>query len=583
METIPKAPNLLFLDGGGEMGDIIRTMDWNKSSLGNIETWQTSLRTTLGIILHSSSPMFLFWGEELICFYNDACGQYRDKAEKYHDIGKNGKEIWPGVWDMIGSSILRVFNTAQPISFYDGPVPYTRNGKLDGIFWSYSCSAVYDDNGKKNGVLVICTERGNIQKRVGSSSDMWKQKIFREELEKQIKRRTKELVALNEDLKKREQRYHQMIEEVQDYAILYINRDGIIQNWNKGAEKIKGYKAEEIIGKSFLNFYTEKDRENGLPTKLLNQAAQHNRAVQKGWRVKKDNTLFWASVVITAIHNEKNEVIGFSKVTHDLTAKKATDDALKNKQLELEQKNIELQEMNKELQSFTFISSHDLQEPLRKIQTFALRIAEKEKDNLSENGKYLFKRMQLSAERMQVLIDDLLAYSRTHNMEGDFKITDLNGLIEQVKQDLNEELIQNDVTIDMSDTCQVNIIPFQFRQLIYNLLSNSIKFSNPGKPVHIKIINELLKGGDLKGMGLQNDKIYCHITFSDNGIGFDQQYSDKIFELFQRLHGRTEYPGTGMGLAIIKKIIENHKGAIRAESKLGEGASFHIYIPTEGK
>jgi len=423
----------------------------------------------------------------------------------------------------------------------------------------------------------------NTQGQVGGSTDLRRQKTFREELEKQVRERTAELVALNEDLRKSEQRYHQMIGEVQDYAILYLNREGIVQNWNRGAEKIKGYKAEEIIGKSFYNFYTEKDRKNGLPKKLLNLAVQQNRAVQEGWRVRKDNTQFWASVVITAVHNEKNEVIGFSKVTHDLTAKKETEDALKNKKLELEQKNIELLEMNKELQSFTFISSHDLQEPLRKIQTFALRILEKEKDNLSENGKYLFKRMQLSAERMQTLIDDLLAYSRTHNLESDFKTIDLNHILDQVKQDLKEELVHNNVTIDMPDTCQINIIPFQFRQLIYNLLSNSLKFSDPGRPLHIKIINELVKGADLEDLGLQDNIIYCHITFSDNGIGFDQQYSDKIFQLFQRLHGRNDYPGTGIGLAIIKKIIENHKGAIRAKGKSGEGATFDIYIPAQSK
>ena len=146
---------------------------------------------------------------------------------------------------------------------------------------------------------------GIIHMWVGSSTDIQEQKIFLDELERQVQERTAELVELNESLKKSEQRYHLMVEEVQDYAILYLNPDGIVENWNTGAEKIKGYKAEEIIGKNFSNFYTEEDRKSGLPNRLLGLAARTGKAVQEGWRVRKDNTLFWASVVITAVHNEK--------------------------------------------------------------------------------------------------------------------------------------------------------------------------------------------------------------------------------------------------------------------------------------
>ena len=303
--------------------------------------------------------------------------------------------------------------------------------------------------------------------------------------------------------------------------------------------------------------------------------------MQQGWRVKKDGTPFWASVVITAVHNNAKEVIGFSKVTHDLTAKKEADDALKNKTLELEEKNIELEKMNKELQSFAYISSHDLQEPLRKIQTFATRIAEKEKDNLSENGKDLFKRMRVSAERMQSLIDDLLAYSRTHTLERDFEKVSLNAVIEKVTQDLKEEIQQKHASVKIETTCEVNIIPFQFRQLFYNLISNSLKFSKPETPLLITINSEYANGSKLENENLHSTTNYCHITVQDNGIGFESQYNDKIFELFQRLHGKSEYRGTGVGLAIVKKIVENHNGFIAAKGEAGKGATFHIYIPVD--
>jgi PAS domain S-box-containing protein len=426
-------------------------------------------------------------------------------------------------------------------------------------------------------------ERGAIQMWVGTSTDIQEQKKFGQELERQVTERTAELEKLNKSLKKSEERYHLMVEEVQDYAILYLNCDGIVENWNAGAERIKGYKAGEIIGKNFANFYTLEDRQNGLPKKLLSVAVRENKAVQEGWRVRKDQTLFWASVVITALHNENGEVIGFSKVTHDLTEKKEADDTLRKQKLELEQKNAELEKINKELQSFAYISSHDLQEPLRKIQTFASRIIEKEKDNLSETGRDLFGRMQKAAERMQSLINDLLAYSRTHTLEKDFELLNLEAIIQKVRQDLKEEIEQKHATINILGTCDLRVIPFQFQQLFFNLINNSLKFSNPKKALTITINSKYAPGGKLEKKNLQPETNYCHIIVSDNGIGFEPQYNEKIFELFQRLHGKNEFPGTGIGLAIVKRIVENHNGIITANGKEGEGATFDIYIPEYGK
>ena len=371
-----------------------------------------------------------------------------------------------------------------------------------------------------------------------------------------------------------------MVEEVQDYAILYLNRDGTIENWNKGAEKIKGYKASEIIGKNFSVFYTEQDRKNGLPQFLLNQAAQTGRAGQQGWRVRKDGTLFWASVVITAVHNEAKEVIGYSKVTHDLTEKKQAEDQLKANAALLEQKNAELEKMNKELQSFAYISSHDLQEPLRKIQTFASQIVQKEVQNLSPEGKDKFQRMQNAAKRMQNLIEDLLSYSRTSTSERKFEKTDLKKIIDEVTEDLKEEIQKQNARIEIGKLCQAQIIPFQFRQLIHNLLSNSLKFTKAGTTPLIKIEDEVAKGSKLN-KDLDPNANYCHLRVSDNGIGFEPQYKDKIFEVFQRLHGKDQYPGTGVGLAIVKKIVENHNGIITATAEPGKGARFDIYFPAE--
>lgn len=420
---------------------------------------------------------------------------------------------------------------------------------------------------------------GKILKWVGAFTDIHTEKAFTHELEQQVAARTKELNLMNESLQKSEERYHLMVEEVQDYAILYLNHEGTVENWNLGAEKIKGYKAEEIVGQNFSKFYTEQDRKSNLPQKLLNIAIEKGKATQEGWRVRKDGSYFWASVVITAVHNKKGQVIGFSKMTHDLTEKKEADDKLKLNALELEQKNEELEKMNQELQSFAYISSHDLQEPLRKIQTFASLILEKEFENLSNGGKDKFQRMQNAAQRMQTLINDLLSYSRTNIQERVFEKTDLSKIVEEVKEDLKEEIEQRHATIENCENCEATIIPFQFRQLLYNLVSNSLKFSKPETPIVIKVSSKIVKGTTLENKKIEKETTYCHIRIEDNGIGFEQQYSSKIFEVFQRLHGKLEYTGTGIGLAIVKKIVDNHNGIITATGEKNKGAAFDIYIP----
>ena len=247
--------------------------------------------------------------------------------------------------------------------------------------------------------------------------------------------------------------------------------------------------------------------------------------------------------------------------------------------LDVAKRNEELEKTNKELESFTYISSHDLQEPLRKIQTFAARIITSEHGNLSAKGEDYLKRIQSAANRMQILIDDLLAYSRASKAEQKFEKTDLQTIVDEVKNDLKEILEEKDGTIETNELCEVRIIPFQFQQLLDNLISNAIKFTKPGQPPHITIRGRVIKSSTININQILPQEDYCHISISDNGIGFDPQYKDRIFELFQRLHSREEYEGTGLGLAIVKKIVDNHQGFITATSELNKGATFDIYIP----
>jgi light-regulated signal transduction histidine kinase (bacteriophytochrome) len=239
----------------------------------------------------------------------------------------------------------------------------------------------------------------------------------------------------------------------------------------------------------------------------------------------------------------------------------------------------ELENKNNELQAFTYISSHDLQEPLRKIQTFVDLILSKEAPNLSDNGKAKFERILYSTNRMRELIDSLLTFSRTNIVDRKFEDIDLNIIINDVKEALHENIHEKEATITTELHGPIKIIPFQFTQLITNLVNNSLKFSRPDVPMLIEIKSCIAKGKELAYEKLDPDLDYCYISFLDNGIGFEPEHNEKIFGVFQKLHNRDTYEGTGIGLAIVKKIVENHNGVISANGQPMNGAKFNIYIP----
>ena len=275
----------------------------------------------------------------------------------------------------------------------------------------------------------------------------------------------------------------------------------------------------------------------------------------------------------TEINEQKEQNVALEKAvekrTHELEEAKKI----------VEGKNGELSAKNKELESFTYVSSHDLQEPLRKIQTLASRILDKEIDNLTDSGKDSFQRMQKSAERMQSLIQDLLAFSRLGTAERNFETIELSLLVEDVIDELSETISEKHAVVDYGGLCPATVVAFQFRQLLHNLIGNALKFSNPAIPPHITIRSTLVTGSQTGNATLLPDKKYCYITVADNGIGFEPQYSEKIFDVFQRLHGKGKYNGTGIGLSIVKKIIENHDGLISATGEPNKGARFDMYIP----
>ncbi|WP_300027529.1 ATP-binding protein [uncultured Maribacter sp.] len=250
---------------------------------------------------------------------------------------------------------------------------------------------------------------------------------------------------------------------------------------------------------------------------------------------------------------------------------------LRTNQLEI--KTIKLELMINDLESFNHICSHDLQEPLRKIQMFISQISDNEFDNLSDTGKHKLERIDRSAARMRNLIQDLLTYGATETIDNSLTTVSLKKLVLDVKDVLSEELKQYKTVLRIPKDCEITVRPIQFKQLLFNLFTNAIKFTKEeDKPV-IKVTGKIVQGADYPKLQLAEDTRYSKIVVTDNGIGFDQKYENKVFEIFQRLHSDEEYQGTGIGLAIVKRIVTTHKGQIRVESSLGNGTVFEIFIP----
>ncbi|MCU0350227.1 MAG: CHASE3 domain-containing protein [Flavobacterium sp.] len=248
------------------------------------------------------------------------------------------------------------------------------------------------------------------------------------------------------------------------------------------------------------------------------------------------------------------------------------------KSLLIEERNKQLEQNIKELTEFNYVASHDLQEPLRKIQTFISRIDTTENANLSENGQLYFSRIKTAATRMRILIDDLLNYSRTNKSQDTFETVDVNQIITAIRKEQSEIFKEKNIAFHQQTLPEIQGVSFQIQQLFVNLISNSIKYAKQNERLSIAITTSEITSEDRKLVKLDKNKSYYKITYTDNGIGFDNSYSDRIFNLFQRLHTKTEYEGTGVGLAICKKIMENHNGFIKAHAEINKGATFTMYF-----
>ncbi len=283
----------------------------------------------------------------------------------------------------------------------------------------------------------------------------------------------------------------------------------------------------------------------------------------------KDGSYYWVNTTIVPFMDSEGNPEQYVSVRYEITERK-----LAEEQLKIYSKKLEIS--NQELQDFASVAAHDLQEPLRKIQTFSDRAKIKSKDIIPSEAYDYLERVQASAKRMQVLINDLLTYSRVTTKANPFSEVSLNKIVSKVKSDLELRIEQSGGSLIMDDLPNIDADPTQMYQLFQNLISNALKFHKPDTKPVVTISANIIENSVINKHGKT-----CEISVADNGIGFDQKYVDRIFTIFQRLHGRHEYEGTGIGLAVCRKIIDRHGGHITANSQPDHGATFVILLPVK--
>jgi len=348
-----------------------------------------------------------------------------------------------------------------------------------------------------------------------------------------------------------EERFRLMVESVKDYAIFMLDVEGRVISWNAGAERLKGYGPEEILGQHFSRFYPSEDVRAGKPERELESAIATGRVEDEGWRVRKDGSRFWADVVITAVRNERGELLGFAKVTRDLTERRRVEEALRA--------------ANAELERFTYSVSHDLRAPLRAIDGYARALDEDRGPTLDAEARRLLAVIRDNAKRMGHLIDALLNFSRLGRQPLGRARVNMSELARGVVEELRRAAGQ-DVEVALQPLPAATGDATLLRQVFANLIGNALKFSR-GRPRPRVEIGARQEGGEA---------VYY---VRDNGAGFDMRYADKLFGVFQRLHHVDEFEGTGVGLALAHRIVERHGGRVWAEGKVGEGATFYFTLP----
>lgn len=425
-------------------------------------------------------------------------------------------------------------------------------------------SAVFDAQGRfvqSNSTVVDITDRKRMEERVVH---------LNEELEQKVRERSLELLES-------EQRLRLLADNLRDYCIYFMDAQGMITDWPDSAQRMEGYSPTEVLGRHF-SVVLDPDNADGahaLGERMLRRAASRGQHERTGWQRRRDGSTFWCASLIIALRNHAGELLGYARVNRDMTDTKRLEDLMRNINEELEHRVVERTEQlmaaNKDLESFSYSVSHDLRSPLRHISSFVSLLEEHLGEQLDDTARKYLGTIANSTRHMSQLIDGLLHFSRTGRAALSPAPVDFGLLVEAVVQQIDhgqphrivDWVIPADLPVVVCDAVLM-------REVWANLLGNAYKYTRPRERTRIEV-----------GWSVDPAEGYTFFV-SDNGVGFDTKYAQKLFGVFQRLHRASEFEGTGIGLALVQRIVERHGGRIWAESQVGQGSTFYFSVPFGG-
>ena len=373
------------------------------------------------------------------------------------------------------------------------------------------------------------------------------------------------------------------MESATDFAVCMLDPDGAVARWDKSAERLGQYRSSEIIGRHFSQFYTEQDQRSRLPARALAIARAEGRYDIEHWFVRKHRGGFWASGVIQPMYAPEGTLVGFAMILRDATSRwleqraltEAKEDAeaavVKAEVLSAEvlAANRELQVANDSLQKFTSIVAHDLGAPLRRVETFVQILHQDYAPVLDDEGKDIMDRIEGGVARIRLMLSSLLDYSKCSRLAILGKTASLPRTVEAVLEDLDLATAHAEVRVDLGGVGDIPGDPQLIGHVIQNLIGNAIKFRRPGQDPVIAVEALRTPGGEIQ------------VSVTDNGIGIEPQYADRVFEMFYRLHGEDEFEGTGIGLSVCRKIVSDHGGRIWVDSSFTGGTRILFALPAE--
>jgi len=494
------------------MAQRTREFDWSSTPVGLIDNWPQSLRTTVSIMLRSKFPMFIWWGPELIQFYNDAYMPSMGNDGKHPAaLGQRGEECWPEIWPVIYPLIKQVMDGGEATWSEDQLIPIYRNGHLEDVYWTFSYNAIISERGTVGGVLVVCyenTEKMVHYQKVVESESMLSFAIDAAELATWDLNPITNKFTSNDRLKSwfGLQPKDEIELPIAIAAMIEEDRDRVAAAIQRALEYSSG------------GFYD-------ITYTIVNKHTAESRIVRAKGR---------------ATFNEEKIACRFNGTLQDITeqemARLTQKEFAEELTKQVKERTLELQRSNNDLLQFAHVISHDLKEPVRKVKIFSTRIQDEHADKLPDPVSNYLNRIQSATRRMSSMIEGVLNYSRLNSFNEETEAVDLNDIVQSIQDDLEVVIQQKGASINHDPLPTIQGAPVLLYQLFYNIINNSLKFSRQGVASVITLSSVTVK---------EDGREVAQITVADNGIGFDPAHANAIFDSFIRLNSKDRYEGRG--------------------------------------